>query len=153
MTVVVFSLLRGGSWGDYPRDCRSAYRNRTLPALAFYSVGFRVVCKLPKTPRMPNYKPLRGGSWFSLPRNCRSAYRDHSQPGYAHYGVGFRVVCKILKTSKMIGYRSMRGGSWYDVPRLCRSACRGRGRDRPDGADTDVGFRVVCKLPLNIENA
>jgi formylglycine-generating enzyme required for sulfatase activity len=42
-------LLRGGSWFDLPRDCRSAYRYRLVPGLAYYNVGFRVVC-LPQDP-------------------------------------------------------------------------------------------------------
>ncbi len=37
-------LLRGGSWNSLPGLCRSAYRNRDLPANAYYDVGFRVVC-------------------------------------------------------------------------------------------------------------
>ncbi len=37
-------LLRGGSWFDFPRDCRSAYRLHNQPGLAYSTVGFRVVC-------------------------------------------------------------------------------------------------------------
>jgi formylglycine-generating enzyme required for sulfatase activity len=44
-------LLRGGSWFDFPRYCRSAFRYRPLPGLAFYCVGFRVVC-LPQGPSL-----------------------------------------------------------------------------------------------------
>jgi formylglycine-generating enzyme required for sulfatase activity len=40
--------------------------------------------------------------------------------------------------------RVLRGGSWDGYPRECRSACRSR--VRPDDADDDVGFRVVCIL-------
>jgi formylglycine-generating enzyme required for sulfatase activity len=36
----------------------------------------------------------------------------------------------------------LRGGSWYFFPRYCRSAYRYR--YRPDNADFNVGFRVVC---------
>jgi len=38
--------------------------------------------------------------------------------------------------------RLLRGGSWHDLPGGCRSAYRSR--NRPDYADDDVGFRVVC---------
>jgi formylglycine-generating enzyme required for sulfatase activity len=38
--------------------------------------------------------------------------------------------------------RLLRGGSWVGSPRFCRSAYRGL--DQPDGADFNVGFRVVC---------
>jgi formylglycine-generating enzyme required for sulfatase activity len=38
--------------------------------------------------------------------------------------------------------RLLRGGSWFNVPRYCRSACRYH--YRPDYANDDVGFRVVC---------
>ena len=37
-------LLRGGSWNNHPRVCRSAYRNRRRPDDAGCNVGFRVVC-------------------------------------------------------------------------------------------------------------
>jgi formylglycine-generating enzyme required for sulfatase activity len=37
-------LVRGGSWGHDPGDCRSAYRFRYAPDYVYYLVGFRVVC-------------------------------------------------------------------------------------------------------------
>jgi len=37
-------LLRGGSWGDDPRDCRSAFRGDYLPGGRNSGVGFRVCC-------------------------------------------------------------------------------------------------------------
>jgi formylglycine-generating enzyme required for sulfatase activity len=42
-------LLRGGSWLDFPRDCRSACRGHDRPGSAIGAVGFRVVC-LPQDP-------------------------------------------------------------------------------------------------------
>jgi formylglycine-generating enzyme required for sulfatase activity len=39
-----FKLLRGGSWLNNPRDCRSAFRNHNGPAYADNYVGFRMVC-------------------------------------------------------------------------------------------------------------
>jgi formylglycine-generating enzyme required for sulfatase activity len=39
-------LLRGGSWGDVPRNCRSAYRAGNDPVNDYYFVGFRVCCLL-----------------------------------------------------------------------------------------------------------
>jgi hypothetical protein len=44
----VAQLLRGGSWNNNPRNCRSAYRNHNQPDNANNNVGFRVVC-LPST--------------------------------------------------------------------------------------------------------
>ena len=38
------SLLRGGSWADPPRRCRSAYRGRNLREGGYNRTGFRVVC-------------------------------------------------------------------------------------------------------------
>jgi len=42
-------LLRGGSWGNDPIFCRSAYRNRYSPGYHNDNIGFRVVCLLPRT--------------------------------------------------------------------------------------------------------
>jgi formylglycine-generating enzyme required for sulfatase activity len=44
-------LLRGGSWGSGPRNCRSAYRDHGRPGFAGISFGFRVVC-LPQGPSL-----------------------------------------------------------------------------------------------------
>jgi formylglycine-generating enzyme required for sulfatase activity len=44
-------LLRGGSWNDDPRSCRSAYRIHDRPGIASLNVGFRVVC-LPQDPSL-----------------------------------------------------------------------------------------------------
>jgi hypothetical protein len=44
-------LLRGGSWSNYPRFCRSAYRLHFRPGLAYGFVVFRVVC-LPQGPSL-----------------------------------------------------------------------------------------------------
>ena len=38
-----FRLIRGGSWGDYPWHCRSAFRNRIQSDSRNGNVGFRVV--------------------------------------------------------------------------------------------------------------
>jgi formylglycine-generating enzyme required for sulfatase activity len=37
-------LLRGGSWVDFPRNCRSAFRDISHPGLRILAVGFRVCC-------------------------------------------------------------------------------------------------------------
>jgi formylglycine-generating enzyme required for sulfatase activity len=42
-------ILRGGSWLDSPRDCRSAIRDVSIPGIRGYDVGFRVVCEMPRT--------------------------------------------------------------------------------------------------------
>ncbi|HCQ21006.1 MAG: Sulphatase-modifying factor protein [Aphanizomenon flos-aquae LD13] len=41
-----FKLLRGGSWDNFPEDCRSAFRYSDLLVTyyTFYDIGFRVVC-------------------------------------------------------------------------------------------------------------
>jgi formylglycine-generating enzyme required for sulfatase activity len=44
-------LLRGGSWDDLPWNCRSAFRFHLQPVVAYYVVGFRVVC-LPQGPSL-----------------------------------------------------------------------------------------------------
>ena len=40
-------VIRGGSWGDFPGDCRSASRSYNDPGYDFNSFGFRVVCGVP----------------------------------------------------------------------------------------------------------
>ena len=47
----VTRLLRGGSWFNNPRYCRSAYRGLSQPGHAYLDVGFRVVC-LPQGPSL-----------------------------------------------------------------------------------------------------
>jgi formylglycine-generating enzyme required for sulfatase activity len=39
----VSRVIRGGSWDDGARDCRSAYRNYYIPTLSYNGVGFRSV--------------------------------------------------------------------------------------------------------------
>ena len=41
-------LLRGGSWFNYPRDCRSAYRIGNSPGYRLDYIGFRVCCSPPR---------------------------------------------------------------------------------------------------------
>ena len=53
----VAQLLRGGSWNNNPRNCRSATRNHNQPDNANNNVGFRVVC-LPQHPSLS--EPLQG---------------------------------------------------------------------------------------------
>ena len=42
--MIDYRLIRGGSWFNNPRYCRSVYRYHFQPADADYLVGFRVVC-------------------------------------------------------------------------------------------------------------
>jgi formylglycine-generating enzyme required for sulfatase activity len=42
-------VLRGGSWIDIPRHCRSATRNWDVAGFRYYYYGFRVVCSAPRT--------------------------------------------------------------------------------------------------------
>lgn len=41
-----FVVVRGGSWVDDGRACRSAYRFRAMPNTQYRLIGFRVVCEL-----------------------------------------------------------------------------------------------------------
>ncbi|MEO0759722.1 MAG: formylglycine-generating enzyme family protein [Cyanobacteria bacterium J06648_16] len=41
-------VLRGGSWGYFPRYCRSAYRDFNNPDSRFSNIGFRVVSSAPR---------------------------------------------------------------------------------------------------------
>ncbi|MGK7943012.1 MAG: formylglycine-generating enzyme family protein [Microcystaceae cyanobacterium] len=42
-------VLRGGSFGTNPRDCRSACRSNDLPDVHYNDLGFRIVCVPPRT--------------------------------------------------------------------------------------------------------
>ena len=42
-------VLRGGSWVDFPGNCRSARRGWDDPSLRVDAFGFRVVCAAPRT--------------------------------------------------------------------------------------------------------
>jgi len=45
-----YRILRGGSWVNYSRNCRSAYRNHYLRGNRVDAIGFRVCCAAPGTP-------------------------------------------------------------------------------------------------------
>jgi formylglycine-generating enzyme required for sulfatase activity len=46
-----YHVVRGGSWLDEARGCRSAYRFRAMPSDPYRLIGFRVVCEVgAKTP-------------------------------------------------------------------------------------------------------
>ncbi|MDX1943592.1 MAG: SUMF1/EgtB/PvdO family nonheme iron enzyme [Saprospiraceae bacterium] len=38
-----YRVVRGGSWGDSPNNCRGAYRYRLIPYFRFAVIGFRLV--------------------------------------------------------------------------------------------------------------
>ncbi|MDJ0705099.1 MAG: formylglycine-generating enzyme family protein [Leptolyngbyaceae cyanobacterium MO_188.B28] len=42
-------IIRGGSWIDFPRLCRSAFRGYDGPVNRLHHMGFRVVCRAPRT--------------------------------------------------------------------------------------------------------
>ncbi|NEO87401.1 MAG: formylglycine-generating enzyme family protein [Spirulina sp. SIO3F2] len=41
-----YRVVRGGSWFDYPWDCRSAYRLYCMPSKRSPYIGFRVACSI-----------------------------------------------------------------------------------------------------------
>jgi formylglycine-generating enzyme required for sulfatase activity len=41
-------IMRGGSWYDNPRYCRSAFRTYNNPATRSYNIDFRIVCDMPE---------------------------------------------------------------------------------------------------------
>ncbi|WP_363079850.1 SUMF1/EgtB/PvdO family nonheme iron enzyme [Leptolyngbya sp. 'hensonii'] len=47
-------LLRGGSWNNNPRNCRSAVRNNNSRENRNNNIGFRVCCVLPSTLQSQN---------------------------------------------------------------------------------------------------
>jgi hypothetical protein len=65
----VAQLLRGGSWNNNPRNCRSAYRNHNQPDNANNNVGLRVVC----LPQHPSTSEPREGIPAGAPEGSRPA--------------------------------------------------------------------------------
>jgi formylglycine-generating enzyme required for sulfatase activity len=47
--ITIGKILRGGSWGYYPWNCRSANRNYNSRVNRYDSIGFRVACPAPRT--------------------------------------------------------------------------------------------------------
>lgn len=45
----LFRVLRGGSWIDFPWDCRSAFRYISIPDARIIYSGFRVMCEAQRT--------------------------------------------------------------------------------------------------------
>lgn len=89
-------LLRGGSWLNYPRSCRSAYRSRDQADYANFNVGFRVCCIKPQTHKMvcaDSRLSLRGGAYCDHPRLLRSSLSYGDYPGVAGLDISFRVTC------------------------------------------------------------
>ena len=99
----VAQLLRGGSWNNNPRNCRSACRNHNQPGNANNNVGFRVVC-LPQHPSMtepPEGIPagdqegsrpvpvISDSDSPGLPRACRRLIR--TAPGVAPPAHGLAI--------------------------------------------------------------
>ncbi len=127
---------RGGSWFNFPRNRRSAYRYHYPPGYADSYFGFRVVCLPPEV--VPPRMALRGTSWDFISVHCRSAYRFRHWPVNASNSFGFRVVC--LHPPRMV----VRGGTWSVFPRICRSTDRDHCRITAGATSFLVGFRVVC---------
>nr|WP_233744878.1 SUMF1/EgtB/PvdO family nonheme iron enzyme [Leptodesmis sichuanensis] len=48
--------MRGGSWNNNPRNCRSAYRNNNNPDNRNNNIGFRVVCAAASTLLYQNWQ-------------------------------------------------------------------------------------------------
>jgi formylglycine-generating enzyme required for sulfatase activity len=48
-----YRVVRGGSWNNYPRYCRSAVRFFVTPENSSENMGFRVVCSAPSTLLQP----------------------------------------------------------------------------------------------------
>lgn len=80
-------VIRGGSWINYARYCRSAYRDQDGPGIRIDDLGFRVLSHNLDTKRV-----LRGGYWGALAWWCRSASRNAPGPGPRSRAFGFRVI-------------------------------------------------------------
>ncbi|MBP3407031.1 MAG: SUMF1/EgtB/PvdO family nonheme iron enzyme [Kiritimatiellae bacterium] len=55
-------VLRGGSWNNNARNCRSANRNRNRPGNRNNNIGFRLACSAApqENPRGPRRWPVPG---------------------------------------------------------------------------------------------
>jgi len=84
-------LVRGGSWNNFPRNCRSTYRDGLHPVNRNGAIGFRVVCSPDKPPL--DFVAIRGGSYSNTPLCCCSIFRSPTEPYDCYESWGFRAVC------------------------------------------------------------
>ena len=68
-------VVRGGGWGDLPRNLRSTYRNRDFADEANDDQGFRLIQEDAKGASLV----VCGGSWRGS-NPCRPTYRGRSYP-------------------------------------------------------------------------
>ncbi|USR93118.1 hypothetical protein NEA10_06215 [Phormidium yuhuli AB48] len=65
--------MRGGSWNNNPRNCRSANRNRNTPDNRNNNIGFRVCCSVALTLHLPE---LGDGNPSGVPSRVQTCSSD-----------------------------------------------------------------------------
>ena len=141
-------VVRGGSWNNSARNCRSAYRNRRQPGNRNRNQGFRV-CLVSGTLGVAeaaaySEASLREAGWFAGNSNsethavgekahndfglydmhgnvrewCRDAWDNHA------YHRRVDGVRDPIVDHEAAPFRVVRGGSWDDSAGDCRSAYR-----------------------------
>jgi hypothetical protein len=80
-------LLRGGSWGSFPRHCRSAFRDFALPDDCDDYIGFRVCTALKAEPEVLNAADLLPVEPPEISKTMamqyRSAWREGLEDGWS----------------------------------------------------------------------
>jgi len=111
---------------SYGRGKPGVHLNRTTPVGAYGLVN------------RWGLSDLHGNLW----EWCEDRWHQTLEKGPTDGSSWLELAADLPQTFSL--RRLLRGGSWYYHPGYCRSAYRIH--FRPDHADNNVGFRVICKL-------
>ena len=88
-------LLRGGSWSNFPRYCRSAYRNNDRPVIRSNGIGFRVCC-------LPEVNYVSRQSDLSLLKQTCIKYINKNTPLQIRLGLLLLGFCALFNPGGVV---------------------------------------------------
>ncbi|MBD2491690.1 SUMF1/EgtB/PvdO family nonheme iron enzyme [Aulosira sp. FACHB-615] len=149
-------LLRGGSWVNAPENCRSAYRNKHVPDLQAYDIGFRVVCnpqeqRLQIPPDIPQqYRQLRDllakGQWQQADKETHELMKEYIGNGWTGEKF-FTIPCEMLREIDKLWMTYSSGHFSFSVQKEIYLALGGKANGQYDEEawkkfGDQVGWRV-----------